>query len=46
MKSVVVSAIMHFPDFMNFTGELQNPLGGRGFTGIDVREDTDVSVKR
>jgi hypothetical protein len=45
MKSVV-AAPSCTSDFVNFSGQLQNPLGGGGFTGINVSEDTDVSVKR
>jgi hypothetical protein len=29
---------------VNLAGEFQNTLGGRGLTGINVREDTDITV--
>jgi hypothetical protein len=29
---------------VDFSGQLQNPLGSGGFTGIDVRENADISV--
>jgi hypothetical protein len=37
---------MYFADFVDFSGQLQNPLGCGGFTSIDVSEDADISVKR
>jgi hypothetical protein len=36
---------VNFTDFVDFTGELEDTLGGSGFTGVNVSEDTDVSVK-
>jgi hypothetical protein len=35
---------MHFADLVIDTGIKQNALGGGGFTGIDVRTDTNVPV--
>ena len=29
---------MNFTDFMDFTGQLEDTLGSRGFTGINVGE--------
>ena len=31
-------------DFVNFSGELENALGGGGFAGVDVGEDADITV--
>jgi hypothetical protein len=36
---------MYFTGLMDLTGELQDALGGRGFTGVYVRENTDVAVQ-
>jgi hypothetical protein len=30
---------------MNFTGQFKNALGGRGFAGVNVGENTYVSIK-
>ncbi|CSH48775.1 Uncharacterised protein [Shigella sonnei] len=38
------SAVMNFTDFMVYTGVEQNTFGSSGFTGVDVRTDTDVTV--
>jgi hypothetical protein len=35
---------MNFTDFMVYTGVEQNTFGSSGFTGVDVRRDTDVTV--
>ncbi|KEL93690.1 hypothetical protein AB94_2212 [Escherichia coli 5-366-08_S3_C1] len=35
---------MNFTDFMVYTGVEQNTFGSSGFTGVDVRTDTDVTV--
>ena len=35
---------MYLTNLMDFSGELQNPLGGRGLAGIDVSEDAYISV--
>jgi hypothetical protein len=35
---------MDFTDLVNLAGELENPLGSRGFTGVDVGENADVPV--
>lgn len=37
-------AIMHFTDFVVYTGVKQNTLGSSGLTGVDVSGDTDVTV--
>ena len=37
-------AIVHLTHLVNFAGELENPLGGRGLARIDVGEDANVSV--
>ena len=37
-------AIMNFADFVRLTGVEKNALGGRGFTGVDMRHDTDVAI--
>ena len=39
-------AVMNFTDFMVYTGVEQNTFGSSGFTGVDVRTDTDVTVAR
>ncbi len=38
------SAVVHFTDLVVHTGVEQDPFGGRGLAGIDVRGDTDVAV--
>ncbi|CCK08778.1 hypothetical protein BN136_2250 [Cronobacter universalis NCTC 9529] len=35
---------MNFTDFVVYTGVEQNTFGSSGFTGVDVRTDTDVTV--
>jgi hypothetical protein len=35
---------VHFTELVNFARELENALRGRGFAGIDVSENADVSV--
>ncbi|MFT6864260.1 MAG: hypothetical protein ACJAVK_002824, partial [Akkermansiaceae bacterium] len=37
-------AIVDLTRFVNFTGELEDPLGGRGLSGINVCEDANVTV--
>ncbi|AMO46890.1 Hypothetical protein AKI40_0462 [Enterobacter sp. FY-07] len=37
-------AVMNFTDFVVYTGVEQNTFGSRGFTGVDVRTDTNVTV--
>ncbi|CCJ99810.1 hypothetical protein BN130_2534 [Cronobacter malonaticus 507] len=37
-------AVMNFTDFVVYTGVEQNTFGSSGFTGVDVRTDTDVTV--
>ncbi len=37
-------AVVNFTDFVVYTGVEQNTFGSRGFTGVDVRTDTDVTV--
>jgi hypothetical protein len=37
-------AIMHFTDFVIHTGVEQDAFGGRGFTCVDVRRNTDVAI--
>ncbi len=36
---------VNLPELVDSTGELENTLGSGGFTGINVGEDTNVSVK-
>jgi hypothetical protein len=36
--------IVHFADFMDFAGELQNTLGSGGFTGINMGKNADVAI--
>jgi hypothetical protein len=36
--------IVDLTRFVNFTGELEDPLGGRGLAGINVCEDANVTV--
>ncbi len=36
-------ALMDFADLVGAAGVIQNPLGGCGFTGIDMCGDADVS---
>ncbi|VUC73029.1 Uncharacterised protein [Salmonella sp. NCTC 11881] len=35
---------MNFTDFVVYTGVEQNTFGSSGFTGVDVRTDTDITV--
>ena len=35
---------VHFADFMALAGVIENALGRRGFTGIDMRHDTEITV--
>jgi hypothetical protein len=37
-------AFVDFADFMRNAGVIKHALGGRGFTRVDVRHDSDVSV--
>jgi hypothetical protein len=37
---------VHLPDLVDLPGQLENPLGGRGFPRIDVRKDANVTVFR
>jgi hypothetical protein len=30
---------------VDFSGEFQNALGRRGFTRVDVRENTDIAIQ-
>src|SRR5690606_16001161 len=39
-------ALVHFAELVNFTGELEDALGGGGFAGVYVGENADVSVQR
>ena len=36
--------LMDLTDFVDFSGELQDPFGSGGFTRVDVGKDTDVAV--
>jgi hypothetical protein len=36
---------MHLTGFMNLAGKFQNTFGCGCFTGVNVREDADISVK-
>ena len=38
------SAVMHFADLVALAGVIENPLGGRGLSGIDVGHDAEVAV--
>jgi len=38
-------AIVDLTDLMDFAGELKDTFCGGGLTGIDVGENTDISVK-
>ena len=35
---------MHFADFVDFTGVIQDPLGRRGLTRINMRHDAEVAI--
>ncbi len=35
---------MNFADFIRLAGVKKDALGGRGFTGVDMRHDPDVAV--
>jgi hypothetical protein len=35
---------MHFADFVNFSGEFENTLGGGSFTGVHVGENADIAI--
>src|SRR5437667_413775 len=37
-------AFMDLADFIRTPGVVEDPLGGRGLTGVDMRHDADVSV--
>lgn len=37
-------AVVNFADFMDFSGEFKNALGGGGFAGVNVGENADVAV--
>jgi hypothetical protein len=37
-------AIVHFTDFVDFSGKLKNTLGGSGFAGVHVGENADVAI--
>jgi hypothetical protein len=37
-------AIVHFADFVNLAGELENAFGGGRFARINVGENADVAV--
>jgi hypothetical protein len=37
------STFVHFANFVNFSGVVQNPLGGSGFTGVNVRGNPDIA---
>jgi hypothetical protein len=37
-------AIMNFADFIRLAGVEKDALGGRSFTGVDMRHDTDVAI--
>jgi hypothetical protein len=36
---------VNLTDLVDFTGELEDTLGGGGLSSINVGEDTDVSVQ-
>ena len=36
--------IMDFTGLVDFTGQLEDALGGGGLTGINVRKDANISV--
>ena len=36
--------IVDFTDFVDLAGELQNPLGGGGFTGVNMGKNADVPI--
>jgi hypothetical protein len=35
---------VHFTDLIRLTGVIKDTLGGRRFTGVNVRHDADVAV--
>ena len=35
--------LVHFADFVVDPGVIKNPLGGGGFTRVDMRHDPDVA---
>src|SRR6185503_19444674 len=37
-------AVVHFADLVALAGVIEDPLGGRGLAGIDVRHDAEVAV--
>src|SRR5262249_46208725 len=37
-------ALVHLAHLVAFTGVVEDPLGGRGFTGVDMRHNPDVAV--
>ena len=37
-------AFVHLADFVGAARIVENPLGGRRFTGIDVRHDADIAI--
>ena len=38
------SAVMHFADLVALAGVIEDPLGGRGLSGIDVSHDAEIAV--
>ena len=37
-------AFMHLADLVALAGVVEDPLGGRGLPGIDVRHDAEIAV--
>jgi len=37
-------AIVHFTDFVNLAGELEDAFGGSGFTGVNVGKDANIPI--
>jgi hypothetical protein len=35
---------MHLADLVALSGVIEDALGGRGLTGVDMRHDTEVAV--
>jgi hypothetical protein len=35
---------MHLADLVALAGVVEDPLGGRGLAGVDMRHDPDVAV--
>jgi hypothetical protein len=42
---LAVLGVVHLDDLVLLAGVVEHPFGGRGLTGIDVRDDADIAVE-